>query len=264
MRHAVFVPPFGQLADPRVMVELAQSAEEAGWDGLFVWDHIRRPPADPAEVADPWVVLSAMATVTRRLRLGPMITPLARRRPQKVAREATTLDHLSRGRLVLGLGLGVDTDGELARFGEEADPVRRAALLDEAVEVLTALWSGDEVTHHGPNYQVDAVRFLPRPLQQPRIPLWFAARVGATAPLRRAARFDGLFPIEPSPDELAAMLEVVRAARGGDLEGFDVAVLDHEGVDLGALAQRGATWSMRRVVPGARRSEVAAMVAAGP
>jgi alkanesulfonate monooxygenase SsuD/methylene tetrahydromethanopterin reductase-like flavin-dependent oxidoreductase (luciferase family) len=263
MRHALFLPPFGELAEPRALCDLAIAAEESGWDGFFVWDHVRRPPTDPAEVADPWVCLSAVATVTSRLRLGPMITPLARRRPQKVAREATTLDHLSGGRLVLGVGLGVDTDGELARFGEETDPRRRAELLDEAVAVMTALWSGETVDHHGAHYTVDAVRFLPRPVQRPRIPLWFAARPGSLRPLRRAARFDGVFPIEPSPEELDEMLEVVAQERG-DLEGFDVAVLNRPGVNLDALEKRGATWAMRDVRPGATVAGVAALAAAGP
>lgn len=263
MRHALFLPPFGELSDPRVLCDVARAAEGAGWDGVFLWDHVRRPPGDPAEVADAVVCLAALATVTERVRLGPMITPLARRRPQKVARETVTLDHLSGGRLTLGLGLGVDTDGELARFGEEADPVRRAALLDEGVDLLTALWSGETVTHRGRHYLADEVRFLPRPVQRPRIPLWFAARPGAAGPVRRAARYDGLFPIEPAPDELAAMVDVVLGVRG-DLEGFDIAVLDHPGADLGALEARGATWAMRHVRPGTPASAVATLAAAGP
>lgn len=263
MRQAVFLPPFGQLSDPLVLVDLAVAAEEAGWDGFFVWDHMRRPPTDPAEVADPWIVLAAVAAATTTLRLGPMITPLARRRPQKVARESVTLDQLSGGRLTLGVGLGVDTDGELRRFGEETDPARRAAILDEAVAVLTALWSGATVDHHGARFTVDGVAFLPRPVQQPRIPLWFAARPGSERPVRRAARYDGMFPLEPDPDELARMLEVVADERG-DLDGFDVAVLDHGTTDLDAFERQGATWAMRWVPAGATLAEVAPMVAAGP
>jgi alkanesulfonate monooxygenase SsuD/methylene tetrahydromethanopterin reductase-like flavin-dependent oxidoreductase (luciferase family) len=257
------LPPFGELADPRVLSDLAVTAEGSGWDGFFLWDHIRRPPEDPADVADPWICLSAVAAVTSTLRLGPMITPLARRRPQKVAREAATLDHLSQGRLVLGLGLGVDTDGELRRFGEETDPTRRADMLDEGLDVVCALWSGEEVSHRGNYYTVEAVRFLPRPVQQPRVPVWLAARPGPARPLRRAARFDGLFPIEPSPDELARMAEVVVEARG-DLRDFDIAVLDYEGVDLTGLERQGATWAMRRVLPGDRLAEVSRLAAAGP
>jgi alkanesulfonate monooxygenase SsuD/methylene tetrahydromethanopterin reductase-like flavin-dependent oxidoreductase (luciferase family) len=263
VQRALFLPPFGELSDPRVLCDLALAAEGSGWDGFFLWDHMKRPPDDPAEVADAWVCLSAVATVTTRLRLGPMITPLARRRPQKVAREATTLDHLSRGRLVLGLGLGVDTDGELARFGEEADPHRRAELFDEGVAVLDALFTGEVVDHHGPHYTVDGVRFLPRPVQRPRVPLWFAARPGSVPPLLRAARYDGVFPIEPGPDELARMLEVVATHRG-DLQGFEVAVLDHDGVELDALAGRGATWGMRWVLPGATAADVERLALAGP
>jgi alkanesulfonate monooxygenase SsuD/methylene tetrahydromethanopterin reductase-like flavin-dependent oxidoreductase (luciferase family) len=263
VRHALFLPPFGELAEPRVLCDLAVAAEGSGWDGFFLWDHMRRPPHDPAEVADPWVCLSAVAAVTSKLRLGPMITPLARRRPQKVARETTTLDHLSGGRLVLGVGLGVDTDGELRRFAEETDPTRRADMLDEALDVLCALWSGEEVTHQGAHYSVEAVRFLPRPVQQPRVPVWLAARPGSARPLRRAARYDGLFPIEPDPDELARMVDVVVDARG-DLDGFDIAVLDRKGVDLEGLARHGATWAMREVLPGARLADVSRLAAAGP
>src|SRR6266496_6470093 len=107
MKRAIDVPPFGELADPRVLAELAVAAEERGWDGFFVWDHVAyRAPV--RAVADPWVALSAVASATQRLRLGPMVTPLSRRRVQKLARETVTLDHLSRGRLTLGVGLGSD------------------------------------------------------------------------------------------------------------------------------------------------------------
>lgn len=249
MRHALFLPPFGPLADPRVLMEVAQAAEALGWDGLFVWDHVLRPAGEPQEIADPWVALAAVAAVTTTLRLGPMVTPLVRRRPQKLAREATTLDHLSRGRLTLGLGLGVDTSGELSKFGEVLDPRARGDLLDEGIDLLLRFWSGEDVDHQGAHYTARDVRLLPRPVQRPRIPLWVAARGDARRPVRRAARCDGLFPIEVDHDGLARMLDVVRAARGS-LDGFDVAVLAHRGVDLDALQRRGATWAMWSFLPG--------------
>ena len=129
MKHAIDVAPFGELADPRVLAELAIAAEEHGWDGFFVWDHIvHRSPA--RAVADPWVALAAVACATSRLRLGPMVTPLSRRRVQKVARETVTLDLLSSGRLTVGVGIGSARNGEFEPFGEVTDPRERARLLD--------------------------------------------------------------------------------------------------------------------------------------
>lgn len=112
MKHALTIPPYGELADPSALVELSVAAEKAGWDAVFLWDHVLRRPGDPQETADPWVAMAAMAVATERVRLGPMVTPITRRRPIKLARECTTLDHLSGGRLTLGLGLGVDTTRE--------------------------------------------------------------------------------------------------------------------------------------------------------
>ena len=108
MKHALFLPPFGALADPGRLVQHAVAAEGAGWDAIFLWDHVLRRPEEPQEIADPWVAMAAIAAATTRIRIGPMVTPITRRRPIKLARETTTLDHLSSGRLTLGLGLGVD------------------------------------------------------------------------------------------------------------------------------------------------------------
>ncbi len=267
MLHALFLPPFGELAEPRVVVDLAVAAEEASWDGIFLWDHMWRPAGHPAEIADTWITLAAIASVTRRLRLGPAITPLARRRPQKVAREAVTLDRLSAGRLTLGVGLGVNTGGELGRFGETTEEEVRAEELDEALEVVLGLWSGEEIDHHGPHFTADRVRFLPRPVQWPRIPIWGAATGGAgPGPLRRAARLDGLFPVGTTADQLATMLDVVVDERGS-LEGFDVAMLaspDADPADNAELASQGVTWAMWSIEEGATAADVLAFARAGP
>jgi alkanesulfonate monooxygenase SsuD/methylene tetrahydromethanopterin reductase-like flavin-dependent oxidoreductase (luciferase family) len=161
MRSGLFVPIFDALADPALVARLSAEAEEAGWDGIFLWDHVRwREPV--LEVADAWITLAAIATATQTIRLGPMVTPLARRRPVKVARETATLDRLSGGRLTLGVGLGSDRSGnELSITGEELDDRRRAGMLDEALEILTAAWSGEPVYHRGEHYTVDGMRFLP-------------------------------------------------------------------------------------------------------
>src|SRR5918996_2214862 len=195
MRSGLFLPPFDALADPAVVARLSAEAEEAGWHGVFVWDNLRfeEPVVD---VADPWITLAAMAMATERIRLGPLVTPLARRRPVKVARETATLDRLSGGRLTLGVGLGSDGFGsELSITGEQLDDRRPARMLDESLEILAAAWSGAPVHHRGEHYTVAGMRFLPRPVQRPGVPVWVAGYYGNAKPLRRAARHQGTFPV---------------------------------------------------------------------
>lgn len=174
MRHAVYLPPFGSFGDVHALVELAVAAEDAGWDGFLLWDHILYEADVP--LVDSWIALTAIASATSRIRLGPLVTPLPRRRPWKVARESVTLDHLSNGRLTLGVGLGIDFWREFSAFpGEAADDRERALLLDDGIEILTRLWSGEQVTYEGRRLSVEDARFLPTPVQQPRIPIWAAA-----------------------------------------------------------------------------------------
>jgi alkanesulfonate monooxygenase SsuD/methylene tetrahydromethanopterin reductase-like flavin-dependent oxidoreductase (luciferase family) len=226
-RRALFLAPFDELADPLVLIDLAVRAEAGGWDGVFLWDHIvYRPPV--RAVADPWVALSAIAAHTERLRLGPMVTPLSRRRVQKLARETVTLDRLSRGRLTLGVGLGSTNSGELEPFGEVVDPRERARLLDEGLARLSAFWDGE---------------FEPPPVQQPRIPVWLAARWPNRRPVRRAVHWDGLFPIElPGPEALAELAAEIAAQRPADAGPFDLAVEIEPGEDPEPWVQAGATW----------------------
>jgi alkanesulfonate monooxygenase SsuD/methylene tetrahydromethanopterin reductase-like flavin-dependent oxidoreductase (luciferase family) len=225
-RRGLFLAPFDELSDPALVAELAARAEDRGWDGLFVWDHVAY--RDPVRaVADPWITLTAVAVATSRLVIGPLVTPVARRRPHRLARETATLDRLSGGRLVLGVGLGSDRTGEFDpdRFGEEGDPRARAALLDEGLERLLAYWDGE---------------FEPRPLQEPRIPIWVAARWPHRRPLRRAARFDGLFPIDlPGPEALAELVAQVEGRKG-----FDVVVTNPPGTDPQPWIEAGATWCL--------------------
>src|SRR5918997_6597470 len=225
MRSGLFLPRFGELADPAVVARLSAEAVEAGWHGVFVWDNLRfeEPVVD---VADPWITLAAMATATRRIRLGPMVTPLARRRPVKVARETATLDRLSGGRLTLGVGLGSDEFGqEYSITGEELDARRRARMLDESLEILTAAWSGEPVRHHGEHYTVDGIRFLPRPVQRPGVPVWAAGLPGHLKPLRRAARYDGYFPVDLThPDQLAEIVATLAGLRRDTTGAYDIAV----------------------------------------
>lgn len=250
MKYALQLPPTGALADPATFVEVAVAAEVSGWDGVFIWDHVLRPAHEPQEIADPWIVLAAVAVATQRIRIGPMITPVTRRRPIKLARETVTLDHLSAGRLTLGLGLGVDTSRELSGLGEVVDPVVRGERLDEGVELLTRMWTGEPVTFHGRHFTADDVTVRPTPVQRPRIPIWFAARGTARKPVRRAARYDGLFPIEVDAAGLDDMLAVVRHERGS-LDGFDVAMHPASRAEYETLAEHGMTWALAAPRPGA-------------
>lgn len=262
MRRGLFVPPFGELADPRLLAELASNAEDAGWDGFFLWDHMWR--RTPIRVADAWTCLTGIASSTSRIRIGPMVTPLARRRPQRVARESVTLDLLSDGRLTMGVGLGVDTDGELGRFGEVVDEKTRGAMLDEALSLIVQLWSGDVASFDGAFYKAEDVRFLPTPLQTPRIPIWVAARGdGPQRPVRRAARFDGLFPVHTSLDDLSRMLETVVDARGS-LDHFDVVIQEEATASETSLEAAGITWLLRSVPQGETFRRCRELIAGGP
>jgi hypothetical protein len=247
LRSGLFLPLFDELADPVVVADLAAEAEEAGWHGFFVWDQVRwREPV--MDVADPWITLAAVATATEAIRLGPMITPLARRRPAKVARETATLDVLSDGRLTLGVGLGSDHFAcEFSITGEELDDRRRARMLDESLEVLAAAWSGEPVHHRGDHYTVDGMRFLPRPVQRPAVPVWVAGFYGAAKPLRRAARHQGFFPVNlKHPDQLAELATQVAALRdeaGIDAaQPYDIIAALPPGRDPAPYAAAGATW----------------------
>ena len=227
-RRGIFVAPFEELSEPRLVAELAARAEARGWDGFFLWDHVayRKPVR---ALADPWVTLSAVAMATERVIIGPLVTPLARRRPHQLARETVTLDRLSGGRLVLGVGAGSERTEEFdpARFGEEGDMRARAALLDEGLERLQAYWGGE---------------FEPRPVNG-RIPVWVAARWPNRRPLRRAARWDGLFPIDlPGPEALAELASEIAVLRGPGP--YDLVAEVPTGTDPAPWIEAGATWCL--------------------
>jgi alkanesulfonate monooxygenase SsuD/methylene tetrahydromethanopterin reductase-like flavin-dependent oxidoreductase (luciferase family) len=247
MRAGLYLPLFDPLADPAVVARLAAEAEAAGWDGFFLWDQIHwRAPV--AAVGDTQVTLAAIAAATERIRFGPLVTPLARRRPVKVAREVAALDVLSGGRLTLGVGLGSDEfASEYSITGEELDDRRRARMLDEALEILEAAWSGEPVRHRGEHYTVDAMRFLPRPVQRPGVPVWVAGFAGRAKPMRRAARYDGFFPIRlESADQLAEIVARVGALRAevgrNPDETYEVIAELEPGIDPAPYREAGATW----------------------
>jgi alkanesulfonate monooxygenase SsuD/methylene tetrahydromethanopterin reductase-like flavin-dependent oxidoreductase (luciferase family) len=250
-RRALFLAPFDELADPRLLATLAADAEAAGFDGFFLWDHIVYS-APTRAVLDPWVAMAAIAMATERIVTGPLVTPLSRRRPHKLARETATLDLLAGGRTVLGVGLGSDKHGELSPFDEVAQPREQAQLLDDALIKIQDYWSGT---------------FEPRPVQRPRIPIWAAARWPNRKPVRRAARLDGLFPIGvPEPDalrELAAEIAQQRAEEG--IEGaFDLVVDDDPRSDPAPWIAAGATWVLDDFGSQPKLADVRAAIKAGP
>jgi alkanesulfonate monooxygenase SsuD/methylene tetrahydromethanopterin reductase-like flavin-dependent oxidoreductase (luciferase family) len=249
MQFAINVPNFGSFGDPRVMAELARETEAAGWDGMFIWDHVLWLHPRNHPVAEPWVSLTAMAMVTERIRIGPMVTPLPRRRPWQVARQAVTLDQLSGGRLTLGVGLGGDWFGDYSRFGEAPDDRTHGEQLDEALEVLLGLWSGEPFTYAGKHYTINDTQFLPKPLQQPSIPIWVAGMWPGTKPFRRAARYSGVAPMARSmdtsltPQQIREMMAYIQQHRESTGQ-YDIvlggAPLQPE--EYAAFAEVGVTW----------------------
>lgn len=277
MRFGLDLTIFGELADPALLLDLAIEAETAGWDGFFLWDHMVTERS--SHVTDPWVVLAAVAASTTDLRFGPMVTPLARRRMTKLARETVALDQLSGGRLILGVGLGTHDASEFSDLGDEGDPRVRARILDESLALLDQLWSGEPVEFEGEYLQARTKPFLPTPVQRPRIPIWVGGLWPHKRPMQRAALWDGAFPIKAgvdftyqmTPEEMAQAQAFVRGERESDSP-FD---LVHGGLLSGdrpadaALAQRyadvGVSWWLEHIYPGRMAvSEIRDLVHMGP
>jgi alkanesulfonate monooxygenase SsuD/methylene tetrahydromethanopterin reductase-like flavin-dependent oxidoreductase (luciferase family) len=259
MHFSVNIPNFGDFADARTVATLAAEVEEAGWDGLFVWDHVvhdkQRRRGQP--FGDPWMLLTAAALATSRIRLGPLVTPVARRRPEQLARQVATLDALSGGRVVFGAGLGGPIEDEFASFGEPTDPLVLAERLDEGLELLARFWSGETVNHAGRHYRVRDVALLPPSVQRPRPPVWIAGYWPNRRPMRRAARWDGAVPLFASarhgqiPDsgELRELIDYVTAQRADPSSPFEVVVGGTTpgepavaGELIAPLVDVGATW----------------------
>jgi alkanesulfonate monooxygenase SsuD/methylene tetrahydromethanopterin reductase-like flavin-dependent oxidoreductase (luciferase family) len=282
--HGIEFPPAGECGDPKTLAELARLAEEAGWDGVFLEDYVfyhndtyHSVPGAPTY--DPWICLAAMATRTEHVRLGTAITPLPRRRPWKLAREAISLDHLSGGRLFLGVGSGDVSDNGFTHVGEETDPKRRAGLLDEGLEILAGLMGGRPFSYEGEHHTVHEVTFLPEPVRQPRIPIWVGGLWPRKGPLRRAARWDGFIPYKQSGDgrqvdltpedvyQIRATTERERAGSGP----FDLVVggserredWEEERSVISSLAEAGATWWLEWV-PAAGFGEMRRAILRGP
>jgi alkanesulfonate monooxygenase SsuD/methylene tetrahydromethanopterin reductase-like flavin-dependent oxidoreductase (luciferase family) len=263
VKQAVAAPCFGD--DPRRLIELAVRSEDLGFDGFFVWDHLHwSDEVDGPDVLDPWTLLAGIAASTRRIRIGPMITPVSRRRPWVLAKQCTTLDRLSGGRLTLGVGLGAPAFGDFGRFGDATDPRERAELLDEGLEVWAGLCSGRAFSFKGRHFTIASTRFRPAPIQRPRIPVWVGGVLPARRPLERAARWDGAVPIRyvggrltrPRAEDIAETRAFV-AARREVMTGYDLVVWselltadEDAGALVGEYARAGATWWIETGRPG--------------
>lgn len=255
IRRGIAAPCFAD--DPADLVRLAVAAEDAGFDGFFLWDHVTW--ADDGlgpSIVDPWAVLAVIAAGTERLVIGPMITPVPRRRPWVLARQTVTLDRLAHGRTVFGTGLGSPARGDFGLFGDEAGERARAAMLDEGLDLIARLWSGQVTEFHGDHYDVGPVRFTPTPAQRGRIPVWVGGVLPSLAGMRRAARWDGAVPIRYrdgaldrcTPADIAAVRDLVRARRGS-ADAFELVVWAEVAgtpaalaAELPAYEEAGATW----------------------
>jgi alkanesulfonate monooxygenase SsuD/methylene tetrahydromethanopterin reductase-like flavin-dependent oxidoreductase (luciferase family) len=258
MKYAIYLPNFGPYGDGRVLAGLAQDAEQSGWDGFFLWDHIA---GWKLPVVDPWVALAAIALNTSRIRIGTTVTPLPRRRPWKVARETVSLDHLSGGRLTLAVGIG-GGEAEWGDLGEQEDPKERGAMLDEALAVLVGLWSGEPFDFEGRYYHIKGAQFLPKPIQSPRIPIWVGGFWPHKAPFRRAAGWDGVFPLfqtETENLELAQLADAIGyvADQRTDQQPIDIVCTGftpgdnpaEAGEIIGRRREQGMTWWLECIAP---------------
>jgi alkanesulfonate monooxygenase SsuD/methylene tetrahydromethanopterin reductase-like flavin-dependent oxidoreductase (luciferase family) len=266
VRYGLSIGTGGDYADPRTLVELVVAAERSGWDAALLEDYIVYQSIAGIPTADSWTVLAAAAVSTTRILLGTAVTPLARRRPWHVAREVATVDLLSGGRALLGVGVG-DLELSFTAFAEETELRVRAAMLDEALEIVSGLWTGEKFAFAGRHFQVSEIVCRPTPLQRPRVPIWVGGVWPRRGPVRRAARWDGALlgfkegpdgkDLPMQPEDVRALVGEVRRLRGGSLDGYEFvmggnerrpdedAVREH----VRAMASAGATWWVEWIAP---------------
>lgn len=280
LQYGLSLPTGGECGDPRLLIELAELCESSGWDGAFLEDYVcyQGDPATPT--CNTWIALAAIATRTTRIRLGTEVTPLPRRRPWNVAREAAGIDQLSGGRMILGVGLGdtgealTTADASILRFGEERDPRVRAEQLDEGLEIIAGLWSGEPFSFDGNHFRIEEVTFRPLPVQRPRIPIWIGGGYPNPRPTRRAARWDGSCLYKEThggpwehmtPDDVRALRDAASdrpytIAVGGSGRADD---WDAEREHIRAVAEASADWWIEWIPP-SNRETMRESVARGP
>lgn len=252
MKYAIYTPNFGYYYNPCDLADIAKDAEEVGWDGFFLWDHLVFMEGLDVPVLDPWIALSAIAMKTKKIKIGPLVTPISRRHPWKLAREILSLDHLSNGRLILGVGLGAP-EYDFVTFGEDFDNITRAKKLDEGLDVLLGLLSGNDFSYNGDYYKIKNVKFLPTPVNG-RIPIWVAGMWPNKRPLQRAAQYDGAFPIsinwpqQLTPGDVKQILDYIAQNRTGS-SNFDIIISGEtpsdpsEGINIiKPYEKAGVTW----------------------
>jgi hypothetical protein len=256
MKFALYFPNFGNFFGYAENYEmLAELAAENGWNGLFIWDHILGSGRKSPPTVDPWIALTLMASNSTKIKIGTTVTPLPRRRPWKVARETVSVDYLSKGRLILSVGLGEPLAIEYGAFGEEKNAKLLGEKLDESLDIIQGLWSGEEFSYSGKHYQINKVQFLPKSYQQPRIKIWVGGQWGHKKPFIRGAKYDGMFPLKKgfidnlSDIEITEIYEFLKKHRGS-MDNFDLITL---GVTSGKnnkedkqminyLKEKGFTW----------------------
>jgi alkanesulfonate monooxygenase SsuD/methylene tetrahydromethanopterin reductase-like flavin-dependent oxidoreductase (luciferase family) len=280
MRFSVNIPNFGDFADAENVAAVATAAEHAGWDGLLIWDHVVHDKRERRGQAfgDPWMLLTVAALATKQLRLGTLLTPVARRRPEQLARQVATLDSLSGGRALFAAGLGGPVADEFGSFGDTTDVAVLAERLDEGLELLSRYWSGETVDHEGRHYLVRDVALLPATVQRPHPPIWIGGFWPNRRPMRRAARWDGAAPlfasakhgVIPPLDEVRDLVAYIAQQRRNEEGPFEIvlggATDPTKARDqIGPLADAGATWwderqlqtseDLHRLAPVLRRIE---------
>lgn len=262
MKFGLYLPNFGDYFNVHFTASLAFEAEQNGWDGFFIWDHLTHPNYIDKPFSDPWILLTAIALATKTIRFGALVTPIARRRPWKVAKETVTLDHLSKGRITFGAGLGTH-DVEFLNFGEESNPKLRGEMLDEGLEIINELWSGEEYSKLGKHFNVIHSKLLPSTFQKPRIPVWVAGVWPNKRPLFRACQWDGYFPMKKtkedrflSPEEIDQAQQIIKKRHQKNVP-FDLVVSGYTGGKITSEDARfineyqeaGGTWWLEALDP---------------
>ncbi len=272
INFGIYIANHGISAEPQDYIDLAIAAEENNWNGFFLWDHIHS--AEKNDVLDPFIILSAVASNTKSIKIGTTITPLARRRPWQIARQVTTLDRLSNGRFILGVGLGDPADFD--PFLEDSNPIIRKEKLEESLVILQKLWKGELFSFSGKHFNLKDVIFLPKPKQE-TIPVWIGGEWPNKAPFKRAAKFQGIFPLKAGGEEallepediieIKKFISTYRSIKNDiDIAQIIVSSINKDENDwINAYFDAGITWGMECIWPGRGSvKDMLALIESGP